>query len=519
MKLVTAMATVAGLTGVSRIAGFARDMLTASILGAGPAADAFFVALKLPNLFRRITAEGAFTVSFLPLYAKTLEQEGEAEGWKLVLNAFSFMLFGLGAFTVLILLIMPWFIFAVAPGFETGEVRYELAVEMTRITFPYLLLMSITALLGAVLNAHNRFGPFAVAPVIFNLTLIGALLLSQKAEAAGHAMAVGVLVAGFLQFFWLYHNARKIGFRLKVMRPVLDPKIRQVFKLMGPGILGAGVMQINLFADIMIGSLLEQGSISYLYYADRLNQLPLGMVGIAVGTALLPMLSRALAAGRKEEATWLYSRAMEYCLLLALPAAVALMVIPGPLIKVLFERGAFGPEDSLATMQVLMGYALGLPPYIATKVSSTAHWARGNTTTPVKIAILSTVFNIVAGLILIQFIGVAGIALATGLAGWLQFAAHVQALKGHEVARFDERFKRTAVKIVASSAVMAITLSVMLYGMGRAFEFWIYENAVQGFTGLGVLIVTGAVVYGGAVLMTGAVKVEDIKRYMVRSKS
>ncbi|HBR68911.1 MAG TPA: murein biosynthesis integral membrane protein MurJ [Rhodospirillaceae bacterium] len=332
-------------------------------------------------------------------------------------------------------------------------------------------------------------------------------------------MAIGVLAAGFLQFFWLYYNARKVGFRLKVMRPVLDPKIRQIFKLMGPGIIGAGVMQINLFADIMIGSLLEQGSISYLYYADRLNQLPLGMVGIAVGTALLPMLSRALAAGRNEEATWLYSRAMEYCLLLALPAATALMVIPGPLIKVLFERGAFGPEDSLATMQVLMGYALGLPPYIATKVFSTAHWARGDTSTPVKIAILSTVFNIVASLILIQFIGVAGIALATGLAGWLQFVAHVRALKGHEVARFDERFKRNALKIVASSAAMAITLSVMLYGMGRAFEFWIYENALQGFTGLGVLIVTGAVVYGGAVLMTGAVKLQDIKRYTVRSKS
>ncbi len=512
MKLIKAMATVAGLTGLSRIAGFIRDIMTAAILGAGPVADAFFVALKLPNFFRRVTAEGAFSVSFVPLYSEALEKEGKEEANNFTLNAFYIMLYGLGATSLLALWAMPWVLYAVAPGFIGDEVRYDLAVEMARITFPYLLFMSLTALLGGVLNALDKFAPFAFAPVLFNVTLIAALLMSDMAQTAGHAMAWGVLVAGALQFTWLVFNARKAGVRLRFKRPVFDVKIKRLFKLMGPGVIGAGVMHINLFADLIIASFLATGSISYLYYADRLNQLPLGMVGIAVGTALLPMLSRTLAAKKTDEARDLFNRALEYCLLLALPAALALAIIPLPLITILFERGEFSQEDSLQTALVLMAYAIGLPAYITVKVFSTAHWARQDTKTPVKIAVAATVTNIVLSLILIWYMGVVGIALATGLTGWMQFFAHIQALKDHEAARFDTQFKGNIPKIIASTCVMGLAL----YGASQMLEGWIYSGGVQQIAALLALVLGGVSVYAVCVLATGVIKLQDVKRYLVK---
>jgi len=254
MKLVKAMATVAGLTGVSRVAGLVRDVLTAAVLGAGPVADAFFIALKLPNFFRRITAEGAFSVSFVPLYSQTLETDGRETADAFAGNAFMVMLSVLSVFTIVGLWAMPWVIYGIAPGFVGDAVRYDLAVELSRITFPYLLLMSLTALLGGVLNALNRFAPFAIAPVLFNLCLIGALLAVGHFETAGHAMAWGIAAAGVLQLLYLLFAARRSGFRVRVAVPRFDEDIRRVFKLMGPGVLGAGVVQVNLFADMIIGS-------------------------------------------------------------------------------------------------------------------------------------------------------------------------------------------------------------------------------------------------------------------------
>lgn len=295
MKLAKAMATVAGLTGLSRIAGFTRDILTAAILGAGPIADAFIVALKLPNLFRRVTAEGAFSVSFVPIYSEVVEKKGREEADVFAGNVFMVMLTILSLFVLLALWATPWLIYAIAPGFKDDPLRFYTAVELTRITFPYLVMISLTAMLGGVLNALDRFAPFAFAPVLFNLALIAALLTSNLFETAGHAMAYGVLVAGVLQLIWLLFSAYRAGFRVRLRLPKFDVQIKEIFKRMGPGVVGAGVVQLNLFADMIIGSFMGTGAIAYLYYADRLNQLPLGMIGIAVGTALLPMLSRSVA--------------------------------------------------------------------------------------------------------------------------------------------------------------------------------------------------------------------------------
>lgn len=514
MKLFNAMATVAGLTALSRIAGFARDIMTASILGAGPIADAFFVALKLPNFFRRVTAEGAFSVSFVPIYSSELQHEGRESADVFANRTFSLMLWGLSGFTLLAMLFMPVVIDLIAPGFSDDPQRYDLAVTLSRITFPYLLLMSLTSLLGGVMNAHDKFAPFAVAPVLFNLALIAALLVSGAFPNAGYAMAWGVALAGVLQFLLLYVTARRwIGFHVKIVRPQLTPRIKRLFKLMGPGLVGAGVVQINLFADMIIGSFLPTGSISYLYYADRLNQLPLSTVGIAVGTALLPMLSRAVSSGDTEKARHLFNRALEVTLFLGVPSAAALMVLAHPIIGTLFERGAFTEEASRATAFVLQGYVLGLPAYIGVKVFSTAFWSRQDTLTPVKVSVVVTLSNVALALILIQFLGVGGIALATGIVGWLQVVLLAVPLRKNPAAQFDDKFKAMCPKILASTAAMGLSV----YLLARGMEGWLGAHDWHSIAALAVLVLTGVAVYGGFVILTGAIRIKDLRRYFAKN--
>lgn len=517
MKLIKAMATVAGLTGLSRIFGFLRDILTAAMLGAGPIADAFFVALKLPNLFRRVTAEGAFSVSFVPLYSEKIEKEGEAGAARFSGEAFAVMLAILIPFTLLAMVAMPLIMIAIAPGFQVGEARYDFAVEMSRITFPYLLFISLTSLLGGMLNAHDRFAPFAAAPIIFNLSMCAFLYFGTPyLENAGYALSWGVFAAGILQFIWLFICLKKAKLRLPIVRPRFSGDIKKLFSLMGPGALGAGVVHINLFADIIIASFLPAGSISFLYYADRLNQLPLGMVGIAVGTALLPMLSKSLAAENFDEAKHLFNRAMEICLLLALPAAIALITIPDVLIKVLFERGEFGPEETLMTSRVLMGYALGLPAYIVIKVYSTAFWARQDTKTPVKIAIISTLLNIALALTLSMGLGlgVAGIAAATGIVGWLQIILLGRALRAHPSAHRDHQFNRNAPKIILS----ALLMGAVLLGLAHGLQPFLSGSTHERILALVAIVASGSLIYAAAILGSGAIKLSDLTQYLKRKR-
>ncbi len=515
MKLIKAMATVGGFTGLSRILGFVRDILTAALLGAGPIADAFFVALKMPNLFRRITAEGAFSVAFVPLYTKTMEEDGQEKASIFASNAFAMMAAILVPFTILAIIFMPFIIYAIAPGFADDPERYDLAVGLSRITFPYLLMISLTALLGGVLNAHNKFAPFAAAPILFNLSLIIALLYFTKfTENAGYAMAYGILLAGVTQllllFYFIFRNNIKITFK----SPEMTPRIKKTFRLMGPGVLGAGVMHINLFADLVIASLLSAGSISYLYYADRLNQLPLGMIGVAVGTALLPMLSKVVAAKDTQGANNLFNRSLEISLLLALPAAVALFTIPETLIGTLFERGKFTAQDTMMASNVLMGYAIGLPAYISSKVFSTAFWSRQDTMSPVKISIIITLLNIVLSIALIFPLGVAGIALSTGLVAWLQLFLLYRGVKKEGTLAFDKKFKSSIFKIAFATLLMAVSLLVFdkYYG--------VYDLLGEGekMFRLSILICIGMGIYTAGVLGTGAIKISEIKKIFSKSR-
>ncbi len=518
MTLFKAMATVGGLTGLSRLTGFARDILTARYLGAGPVADAFFVALKLPNFFRRITGEGAFSVAFVPVYSEALERDGRARADLFASDAFTIMLAGLGVFTLLALAGMPWIIRLIAPGFIDDPGKFEMAVHLTRITFPYLLLMSLSAVIGGVLNARDVFAPFAVAPVLFNLTLIGFLLGSGiLSTSGGEAMAWGVAVAGVLQLTWLWSCARRRGLHIRIVRPKVDLHVRKVFRLMGPGLIGAGAMQINLFADMMIASLLPTGAISYLYYADRLNQMPLGMVGIAVGTALLPMLSRAVAGGREDEARHLFNRGLEVCLLLALPAAAGLAALSDEIIGTLFERGKFGPEDTAATAAVLSGYALGLPGYICAKVLSTACWARQDTAGPVRITLLCAANNVFLSLVLIYGFGfgVEGIAFATGVSGWLQVAFLWRLLRGAPVARPDARLMRNGPRIILTAAALGVFLFVLSWPLQGAFA----ASAGIRFAVLGGLVAVAMGLYFSAMAGLGVVDFAELRGFMRRKKA
>ncbi|MCK6418237.1 MAG: murein biosynthesis integral membrane protein MurJ [Alphaproteobacteria bacterium] len=516
MKLLKAMVTVSGLTGLSRIAGFARDVITAAILGAGPVADAFFVAFRLPNFFRRVTAEGSFSVAFIPLYAEALEKEGQESAEIFASRAFWVMALILGVFTVICMIFMPAILHVIAPGFTQDPDQFALAVTLSRITFSYLLLMSLTALLGGMLNAHNRFGPFAFAPTLFNLCMVVALLWAGLFENAGYAMAWGIVAAGFVQLGWLWANLKASGLRIRFVKPQLSARIKRVFKLMGPGLIGAGAQQINLFIDTIIASFLATGAISYLYYADRLNQLPLGMVGIAVGTALLPMLSRALSQNNQTEARDLFNRALEMCLILALPAAAALCVMPHSLISVLFERGEFKAADTLSTAQVLAGYSIGLPAYICIKVFASAHWARQDTMTPVKIAIIGTVFNtgVALGLIFFAQMGVAGIALATGLSAWVQFVMHLRALRDHPAIHFDDRFKRVWPRMVAATTAM----SIFLCAAGSVLALYNETETLRKLIGLLVLVGGGGGIYAACIFGLGVLKVSEIKKFLQSSK-
>ena len=513
MSLSRAFATVGGLTMLSRIAGFIRDILTATILGAGPVADAFFVALKFPNFFRRITAEGAFSYAFIPVYSSTLEKENQDKASEFATQSLSMMVLCLTPFLMLAFAFMPFLMRALAPGFEVGEPRYDWAVDMTRITLPYLLCMSLTALLGGVLNSHNRFAPFAATPIFFNLSLIAALLFLPAAlENAGFALSWGVFAAGVIQLIWIYICYRRAGLKIGFSFSFYSAKIKKLLSLMGPAALGAGVTQINLFIDVILASLLPVGAVSYLYYADRLNQLPMGVVGVAIGTALLPLLSRSVAAKNAGESSRLFFRSIEFGLLLSLPAAVALFVMPQELIHVLFERGSFDMDARVQTAYTLMAYSVGLPAYVLVKIFNTAFFSKEDTKTPVKISIFVTAVNIALSLALIMPLAQIGIALATGIAGWVHCGLLMIMSKRARVLLHEKSdvmivFKRLAKIMVASLVMGGCLYMAKTYLMASLFQGHFVEEILS----LSALVIGGGVVYFGIVLATKAITIKNLK--------
>ena len=526
MKLLRASATVGLFTLLSRILGLVRDILMARYLGAGVINDALVTAMKLPNLFRRMFAEGAFNAAFVPLYARRLEEEGEAGAARFAGEA-------LAALGVLVLLIvaffeitMPWSLNMVGFGLDrVGEggdpAPYDLAVTYARLTMPYLALMSVGALVSGMLNTHARFVAAAFAPALLNILLIGILtatpLMGWDLPDIGLWVSLGMSVSGIAQVLLLFAALKRAGIGLRIPRPRLTPGVRRLVILGFPGLIAAGITQINITVSHSIATL-QNSAASWLYYSDRLYQLPLGLIGIALGIALLPSLSRSLRGGRESEAAFTQNRGLEFAALLTLPAAVALFVIPDTLIGGLFERGRFDATDTTQAARALRMFALGLPAFVLLKVLTPAFFAREDTRTPMVWAAVSAIVNLVLGASLFFYGsggigGFVGLALATSVAAWVNVIGLSLILARRRTFALDSRLISRLPRILLASA-----------GLGAAL-LWLGPWGQARFTGamlndyLWLLVVVGAggALYGVLVLIFRAVRPADLRSALAKS--
>ncbi len=507
MGLLRASGTIGGLTLVSRILGMVRDMLVARYLGAGLASDAFLIAWRLPNLFRALFAEGAFAAVFVPMFNRTMAESDkrEAHSGKAAAIAFAGQILSVlfpvvTVFTVVIMLAAAPVVWAMTGGFpDGGQQKFDLAVNLTRITFPYLALISLVSLMGGILNSLDRFWVNAAAPVLLNICMIGAVLLFRGATPieTSYTQAIAVTVSGAAQLLWLVWSCRRAGVVLRLGLPRLTPQVKHLLLLIGPAALGAGAVQFNLLISTSLAArFLPQGAVSYLYYADRLNQLPLGLIGIGVGTAILPALSRQIGAGDEAAAAHTQNRAMELSLFLALPAAVALCVSAVPLIRGLLQHGAFTATDTIGTAGALAAFAVGVPAYVLIKVLTPGFYARQDTRTPVRVAVFSMLFNLVGNLILIWPLGHIGVAVSTAIAAWVNVLVLYSLLHSRDQLKMDNRFKAKAIRILGASAIMGLAL----LAMNRLADPWMDKGLVERVVALALLCGVGGLVYSVAVL-------------------
>ncbi|RJF84092.1 murein biosynthesis integral membrane protein MurJ [Azospirillum cavernae] len=502
--------SVGGLTLASRVLGFVRDVLTAALLGAGPVADAFFVAFRLPNHFRALFAEGAFNSAFVPLFSGKLVEDGQAAAKRFAEEVMALLLAVQLVFVLGILAIMPQFMTVFAPGFSDEPEKFRLAVLFTSITFPYLLFIALVSLYGGVLNSMSRFGAAAAAPILLNLCLIAALVLATPLmPTAGHALSWGVLLSGVVQFVYLAWDANKIGMGLRLVRPRLTADVKRFLAVLGPAALGAGLTQISLFADTLIASALPTGAVSYLYYADRLNQLPLGVIGIAVGTVLLPEMSRRIKGGDEAGAVDSQNRAVEFSLVLTLPAAVAFLVAGLSIVAVLFQRGAFGPSDAAASAATLQAYALGLPAFVVIRSLVNGFYARQDTATPVRVALAAVAVNVALKLALMGPLAQVGLAVATSVSAWVNAGLLAWLLTRRGLFRADARLRRNLPRMALAAGAMGGALWLAQERLSP----WLTANGLfERMAALILLCLVGLLVYGVAAAALGLVRPSDLSR-------
>lgn len=521
MSLFKSVATFGGLTLVSRITGFFRDMVLANMLGAGAMADAFVVAFKLPNLFRSLFAEGAFTSAFVPLFSQKLVGDGKKKAIFFAAQAMSVLVVIVGLFVVLFEIGMPYVVDVLAPGFTGDAGKTELAVELCRITFPFLLLISIVSFQGGILNSFEKFAAPAAAPIILNLTMIfSAFVIVPYMPTAAHGIALGITIAGFVEVLWLYFFLRRIDVKihpyLHIIKIMHNPEIKTLFKRIAPGVVGAGIYQINMAVDTILVSLVGTGAISWLYYANRLQQLPLGVVGAAISVALLPILSKYLKAGDLQNARDTQDKAVEYGLLLSFPTAVLLIVLAEPIVKLLFQHGRFLTSDAQMTANAVIAYSVGLPLYVMTKALMPNFFARGDTITPVKYSAWVFVTNLVFNLILMRYYGHVGIAMATTIAAFVSLAQYVVGLKRRGYWSFKKTLIKKMCKIMAVSLLTGFVVkmvNVLIYECFPGYD----EHKLSLFLVLGILGITAFVFFVTAAVMCSIINYREILQ-MVRNK-
>lgn len=521
MSLIKKFASVGGATSASRVLGFVREALIASVLGAGPVADAFYAAFRFPNLFRRLFAEGAFNSAFVPLFAKELEGEGEEAAAKFAGEIFSVLFLILLVITVVAIAFMPTLVATIiAPAFaEAPGGKFELTTTLARIMFPYLMAMSLVAMLSGILNSLRRYFIAAIAPVALNVVLIVLLLIAiyfeLDAARVGILMAVGVLISGIVQLGLLIFGLKQTGFSFRPRRPRMSSKVKRLLSLAAPAALTGGIIQINLVVGQIIASQ-QDGAIALLSYADRLYQLPLGIIGIAIGVVLLPELSRALRAKDETEALSLQNRSIEFALALTVPAAVALAIMPAPIIAVVFERGAFTAETTALTAAALAAFAWGLPSFVLIKVFQPAYFAREDMRTPMWFSLISLVVNAGFSITLFPIYGHVGIAVATSIAGWITaLLLGGQLWRTHQFRPSARTLKRCAMILVASVAMgFAIYLCILWGG-----DLFAQSNILIRIILLGITIGVAMAVYFPLAIATDAIDRGALRRVVKRRKA
>ncbi len=452
--------SVGGFTALSRVAGFFRDIIMAAILGAGPMSDAFMVAFRLPNNFRAIFAEGAFSAAFLPRYAAAAAKTGhapESDAARFANAVFAWQLIAQLVLLGLALLFMRPIIAALAPGFTDDPGQMDLAVTLARITFPYLLCIAIVTQLSAMLNAVGKFRAAAASPILLNVAMIGALSVAWLFPSAAHAASYGVLAAGVLQLLYIVWAAARLGLRLRLGIPRRTPEMRGFFASLGAAMIGAGSVEIGLFIDTLIASFLPAGDLTSLYYADRINQLPMGIVGVALGTVLLPEMSSRLAKHDEKGSSIAQNRAIIIGLLLTLPCLAAFFIIPDLLMRALFVRGAFDAAAAAQAATALVAYGVGLPAFVLVRCVVPTFYARGDTATPVRATMSSVAANIAMKILLVWGLdfGIAGVALGTAFGAWVNVSMLIVMGRKRGLLVATPELKRAILPIVASTAAAA----------------------------------------------------------------
>jgi len=522
MNLAKALGTVGGLTLASRVLGLVRDALFARYIGASFASDAFLVAFRLPNMFRALFAEGAFSSAFIPMFNKKAadpEGPGLRAGLDFAEQALAVLLPVLIVMTVL-LEVFAWPVtFALSGKFNgVSHDQFAFAVQLSRITIPYLMLISLVSLFGGILNSLHKFWVNAAAPILLNLTLIAALLLfhSEDPLVTARNQAIAVSVSGLLQLIWLAWACKVNGVSLKLRRPRLNPEVKKLLALIWPAAAGAGAVQINLvISTALAASLLAHGSVTYIYMADRLNQLPLGLIGIGLGTVLLPTISRQLGAGEHQAAMETQNRGMELALLLTLPATVALVVCGQPIVSGLFGYGKFDSADVYHTAQALAAFSIGLPSYVLIKVLTPGFYARQDTRTPVRFAVISMVVNLLLNLALIVPLEHMGPPLATAIASTVNVALLYFTLVKRGDFAVDARLKRRAWRL----ALAALAMGAVLWAVQDRLTPWLHDTWTIRIGALAALVTAGCLVYGAATLLLGAFTRADLKVFFRRQRA
>ncbi len=511
MRLIRSVVTISLFTMGSRVFGFLRSMLMATFVGAGAMSDALVIAIKIPSVMRRIFAEGAFNSAFVPIFAGMLAKDGEEKARNYAEQIFSLLVIVLAVVVLFSELFMPYVIKGLVPGFAKTPERLQYTIDFARITFPFLLFISVCALFSGILNSLERFAYAASSPMFGNISIIATFFaLRSFTTNNGQAFAIGISVCGIIQALWVMIPAWRKGYALKLRKPKITKDVKKFFKMLLPVVIGGGVVQINMFLDIIVGSFLKEGGISYLEYADRLNQLPLSTVGIAMGTALLPMLSKQVRTKDYDTAHKTQNLAFEYAMVMAVPAAIGLFVLAGPIAQVVYLHGKLQPQDVLQISYTLMAFSLGLPAYIMIKIFTTTFFAREDTKTPVKIAVAAMFLNLTLNLILIRFYEHVGLAAATAIAAWANALMLYIFTQKRDIMPISDRFKKFLPKLAIASAACFVSI----YYLRDAFWSSMQGSRLTEITALVVMIGAGVLSYALACYCMGIIKKSDLAKFI-----